>query len=80
MGWRQDYAWRFCAFALAAVLTAATVPIACAEPARPVPATGYAETVKDLHRLDGLAPVYLDGKGGRVLISLRPAADGTLGT
>jgi len=54
-------------------------PAAAASKAPPAP-TGVAAVVKDMTRLEGLAPVYLDARGGRVLISLRPTADGTLGT
>ncbi len=51
-----------------------------AAPKSPPALTGVAAVVKGLKRLDGLAPVYLDGKGGRVLITLHPEADGALGT
>ncbi len=77
MGRRQEYVWRGCVVAAATVLTASA---AMAAPGKPGPATGYADAVKDFRRVDGLAPVYLDARGGRVLIALRPAPDGTLGT
>ena len=76
-------AWRAVSAAvLAAGLLSGPALAAASNPApKPASAPGsIAAVVKDFKRLDGLAPVYLDGKGGRVLIALHPEADGSLGT
>ncbi len=39
----------------------------------------FAEATKGLQRLPGLMPVYLDGKGARVLLALTPDAKGDCG-
>jgi len=68
---RKLYRW-FHAVLAALVLTAA--------PARAQTATGFAAATAGLQRLDGLAPVYVDKSGARVLLLLPPpAADGVAG-
>ena len=43
------------------------------------PAISFADAVKDLQPLKGLLPVYLDRRGGRVLLALTPDKDGDCG-
>lgn len=63
------------ALVLALALTGVAAPTWAADP-EPKP---YAEVVAPLARQDGLLPIFVDEKGGRVLVQLPvAAADGTL--
>jgi hypothetical protein len=63
-----------------ATLMAATIALApSARPATPEPSAAFDQAVKGLEALNGLLPVYLDRKGGRILIALTPGKDGDCG-
>jgi hypothetical protein len=67
----------FAGLAVAAILISAS-PLAAAPAAAPAPRT-MAEAVAGLDRREGLLPVYLDVKGGRVLLQLTADANGDCG-
>ncbi|HWA60609.1 MAG TPA: zinc-dependent metalloprotease [Caulobacteraceae bacterium] len=74
-------AWRGLAV-LGAILVGMAAPAAAAIAAPPPAAVQtFDAAVAGLERLDGLTPVYLDRKGGRVLLALKPVAgeDGLYG-
>ena len=81
---RHEYVWTgwLAPLALVSALAAALPAVAGTAPPAAPPASQvtFADAVKGLKPLQGLAPVYLDDRVGRVLIALQPAADGTLGT
>ena len=60
------------AFVLALALSGVAAPAWAADP-EPKP---YAEIVAPLVRQDGLLPIFVDEKGGRVLVQLPVAAEG----
>jgi hypothetical protein len=59
-------------------LALATAPLA-ALGAEPPPTDTFAKATAGLKRIDGLVPLYLDAKGGRVLLALHPDAQGLCG-
>jgi hypothetical protein len=78
--------WRSTLAALAVALLAGTQPAVAATQSSSPPGKAasvdktYASAVRGLDRRDGLVPVFLDHKGGRVLVELpRAAADGAIG-
>ena len=70
--------WLACAAALLAAITVASGRPANAADVEP-PAKTVAQATQGLPRLAGLLPVYLDTKGGRVLLALSPDAKGDCG-
>jgi len=67
---------RIVRFIAGAVLLLA-IPQALPAEARPAPSD---QSLKGLERKSGLLPVYLDAKGGRILLALQPSdKDGTYG-
>jgi hypothetical protein len=62
-----------------AALGAAMGAAAQSPPTKPLAPKSLAEATTGLQRLPGLLPVYLDTKGGRVLLALTPDAKGECG-
>jgi hypothetical protein len=63
----------------ASLMAGASLAAAAPKPATDKP-TDFAKAVDGLTRLDGLAPLYIDKAGGRVLLALpAPGADGVSG-
>ena len=66
-------------WALLAALAFAAIARAEPPAAKPSPPKGMAEATAGLERVSGLLPLYLDRKGGRVLLALTPDMKGDCG-
>ena len=80
MGTLRTRLWRAAGAIFALAACVASGPGRAAPDGRaPDGAAAYATAVAGLERREGLTPVYLDAKAGRVLVALSPDANGNLG-